>query len=122
MHHIQLHIISCITFYSIYNMHFILLHFMTCISYNYKYLHALQTTTDIGMHYILFHIIQICSAPVLEHEPQKCLRNPGASGFGRVNLETWFEAAQYRANQLEAAAGGREFKCAVAGMVWFSNA
>ena len=49
-------------------------------------------------------------------------RNPRARGFGRVNSGTWFEAAQYRANQLVAAAGVRETKCAVAGLVWASDA
>jgi len=58
----------------------------------------------------------------LEYEPQKCPRNPGARGFGRVNSGTWFEAAQLRANQLSAAAGGRGTKCAVAGLVWVSDA
>lgn len=58
----------------------------------------------------------------LEYEPQKCPRNPGARGFGRVNSGTWFEAAQLRANQLSAAVGGRGTKCAVAGLVWVSDA
>ena len=57
----------------------------------------------------------------LEYEPQKCPRNPRARGFGRVNSGTWFEAAQYRANQLVAAAGVRETKYAVAGLVWVSD-
>jgi len=54
-----------------------------------------------------------------EYEPQKCPRNPGVRGFGRVNSGTWFEGAQLRANQL---AGGRGTKCAVAGLVWVSDA
>ena len=58
----------------------------------------------------------------LEYEPQRCPRNPGARGFGRVNSGSWFEAAQYRANQLAAATGGRGTKCAVAGLVWVSDA
>jgi len=56
-----------------------------------------------------------------EYEPQKCPRNPDARGYGRVNSGTWFEAAQLRANQL-AAAGGHVEKCAVAGLVWVSDA
>jgi len=52
---------------------------------------------------------------------QKCPRNPDACGYGRVNSGTWFEAAQLRANQL-AAAGGHVEKCAVAGLVWVSDA
>ena len=47
---------------------------------------------------------------------------PGARGFGRVNSGSWFEAAQYRANQLVAATGGLGTKCAVAGLVWVSDA
>ncbi len=60
----------------------------------------------------------------LEYEPQKCPRNQGANGFCRVNSGTWFEAAQLRANQLSAAVGGprRGTKCAVAGLVWVSDA
>jgi hypothetical protein len=54
----------------------------------------------------------------LEYEQQRYPRNPGASGYGRVHSGTWFEAAQYRANQLAASAGGRGTKCAVAGPVW----
>jgi len=38
-----------------------------------------------------------------------------------VNSGTWFEAAQLWANQL-AAAGGHGDKCAVAGLVWASDA
>ena len=39
-----------------------------------------------------------------------------------MNSGTWFEAAQLRAKQLAAAAGGRGTKCAVAGLVWVSDA
>ena len=56
-----------------------------------------------------------------EYEPQKCPRNPDARGYGRVNSGTWFEAAQLLANSL-AAAGGHGGKCAVAGLVWVSDA
>ena len=48
-------------------------------------------------------------------------RNPGASGFCRVNYGTCFEAAQLRANRLAAAAEGSVTKYAVAGLVWVSN-
>ena len=57
----------------------------------------------------------------LEYEQQQCPRNPGARGFGRVKSGSWFEAVQYRANQLAAATVGRGTKCAVAGLVWVSN-
>ena len=57
----------------------------------------------------------------LQYEPQRCPRNPGARRFGRVNSGSWFEAAQYRANQLTAATGGRGTKCAAAGLVWVSD-
>ena len=36
---------------------------------------------------------------------------PGSYELGRVNSGSWFEAAQYRANQLAAATGGRGTKC-----------
>ena len=49
-------------------------------------------------------------------------RRGAAHTPGRVNSGSWFEAAQYRANQLAAATGGRGTKCAVAGLVWVSNA
>ena len=49
------------------------------------------------------------------------VNNPDARGYGRVNSGTWFEAAQLRANSL-AAAGGHGGKCAVAGLVWVSDA
>ena len=55
------------------------------------------------------------------HSPQWARWPRGARGFGRVNSGTWFQAAQYRANQLAAAAGGRGTKCAVAGLVWVSD-
>jgi len=56
-----------------------------------------------------------------EYEEQECPRNPGARGYGRVNSGTWFEAAQMRANRL-AAEAGHDSKCAVAGLVWVSDA
>ena len=55
------------------------------------------------------------------YEEQECPRNPGARGYGRVNSGTWFEAAQMRANRL-AAEAGHDSKCAVAGLVWVSDA
>ena len=56
-----------------------------------------------------------------EYEEKECPRNPGARGYGRVNSGTWFEAAQMWANRL-AAEAGHDSKCAVAGLVWVSDA
>jgi hypothetical protein len=95
------------------------------------------TRPEDGDQKIIFHYIQftecVCRQlsrrafaghQCLEYEPQKRPRNSGASGFSRVNSRTWFdsEAAQLRADQLSAAVGGRGIKCAVAGLVWVSDA
>jgi hypothetical protein len=56
-----------------------------------------------------------------EHFPSMSLRTMEKKHVLAHN-GTWFEAAQLQANQLSAAVGGRGTKCAVAGLVWVSDA
>ena len=124
---------------------YIKLHISYVITYNYihyMWLHVFGIQQIVNARYMRLHTIPCrlhalhCSGgdpppneppqPLLgrqyfEYEPQKCPRKPDSSGYGRVNSGTWFEAAQLRANSL-AAAGGHGGKCAVAGLVWASDA
>ena len=115
------------------------LHQITYLSCNYIQLHTLHVITLHYMCYMCLHTITCWlhathlsgGDPPPNEPPMTALswftlsttgvNNPDARGYGRVNSGTWFEAAQLRANSL-AAAGGHGWKCAVAGLVWVSDA
>ena len=120
------HVNTCITWYY---MKFYALHQITCvtswhtITCNYMSIHALHSLTLDYMCYIFLHDFT-CSLSdnihyipftecvkhqlsrqvftgyqYLKYEPQKCPRTPGASGFGGVNSETWFEGSSVAGQQ-----------------------
>ena len=135
MHYILLQNITCITCFTLYYMHYILLQNITCIT-------CLHCITCYYIYYITLHYITSYytgglpgaglarlppAQPQRPHIPQPAAPSGDPSMLISklcAALQAGPEAynkAQYRANQLVAAAGVRDTKCAVAGLVWVSD-
>ena len=116
MYYILLHILhsfTCITY------HYIILHALhyitciTCITYYYRILHALHALhciTCITYYYILLHALHALHCITCYY-----------IDYVTLHYITSYCNTKRQANQLVAAAGVRETKCAVAGLVWVSD-